>query len=320
MTDFLDEQNASYDKLAKSFLSRKAILAQILKYAVKEFADCSLKDIEEKYIEGDPSLAVNAVPLDDTLDIKGKHTESNSLKSGLVTFDIIFDAIAPDDGKPVKIIINIEPQKTTRKIHYKLMKRAVYYAARLISDQKEKEFHGDHYNGIKKIYSIWICIETQNYRANSIQEYHLTEQLIHGDFRDDPKNYDLISIVILNLGQNQTSHRLLNLLYLAFVDIKSSDEKETILRDEYDIELTRDMKEELKKMGGLMEPAVKFAAKRAAKEAAKKAKAEATAETKKQTLLENIRSLMESTQWTAQKAMDALKIPVDKQKEYSALI
>jgi len=72
------------------------------------------------------------------------------------------------------------------------MKRTVYYAARLISDQKEKEFHGDHYNGIKKIYSIWICIETQKYRADSIQEYHLTEQLIHGDFRDDPKNYDLI--------------------------------------------------------------------------------------------------------------------------------
>ena len=63
MTDFLDEQNASYDKLAKSFLSRKAILAQILKYAVKEFAECSLKDIEEKYIEGEPSLAVNTVPL-----------------------------------------------------------------------------------------------------------------------------------------------------------------------------------------------------------------------------------------------------------------
>lgn len=85
----------------------------------------------------------------------------------------------------------------------------------------------------------------------------------------------------MNLGKNQTSHRLLNLLYLAFVDIKSSDEKEIILRDEYDIELTRDMKEELKKMGGLMEPAVKFAAERAAKQAAKeaaeKAKAEATA-------------------------------------------
>ena len=52
MTNFLDDQNASYDKLAKSFLSRKAILAQILKYTVEEFANCALEDIEKKYIEG----------------------------------------------------------------------------------------------------------------------------------------------------------------------------------------------------------------------------------------------------------------------------
>ena len=32
MTNFLNNQNASYDKLAKHFLSRKSILAQILKY------------------------------------------------------------------------------------------------------------------------------------------------------------------------------------------------------------------------------------------------------------------------------------------------
>ena len=66
MTNFLDDQNASYDKLAKSFLSRKAILAQILKYAVEEFADCSLEDIEKKYIEGDPHFSINKIPLDDT--------------------------------------------------------------------------------------------------------------------------------------------------------------------------------------------------------------------------------------------------------------
>jgi len=147
MTNFLDDQNASYDKLAKHFLSRKSILAQILKYTVEEFADSSLEDIEKKYIEGEPSLSINTVPLDDTLDIVGKNTESTGLNESFVTFDIIFDAIAPVDGKLVKIIINLEPQKTTRKIHYKLMKRAVYYAARLISSQKEKEFHGDNYNG-----------------------------------------------------------------------------------------------------------------------------------------------------------------------------
>ena len=70
MTNFLDDQNASYDKLAKHFLSRKSILAQILKYTVEEFADCDVSDIEKKYIEGDPSLSINTIPLDDTLHIK----------------------------------------------------------------------------------------------------------------------------------------------------------------------------------------------------------------------------------------------------------
>ena len=140
---FLDERNAAYDHLAKRLLARKSILAHILKYTVEEFAECSLYDIEKKYIEGEPSLSINTVPLDDTLDIIGKNTESASLNESFVTFDIIFDAIAPSTGEPIKLIINIEPQKTTRKIHYKLMKRAVYYAARLISSQKEKEFHGD---------------------------------------------------------------------------------------------------------------------------------------------------------------------------------
>ena len=308
MTNFLDDQNASYDKLAKHFLSRKSILAQILKYTVEEFADSSLEDIEKKYIEGEPSLSINTVPLDDTLDIVGKNTESTGLNESFVTFDIIFDAIAPVDGKLVKIIINLEPQKTTRKIHYKLMKRAVYYAARLISSQKEKEFHGDDYNSIKKVYSIWIAMNVQNYRADSIQEYKLSENLIHGKFHDDQKNYDLISIVILNLGKKPTSHKLLNLLYLIFMDLKSSAEKETILHDEYHIDITRDMREELRKMGGLMEPAVEIAAEKK------------SAETKKKTLIESVRNLMETLNLTAKQAMDALKIPADKQKEYLTLI
>ena len=222
MEKFLDEQNAAYDNLAKRFLARKSILAHILKYVVEEFADCSLFDIEHKYIEGDPTATINTIPLDDTLDIKGKHTESNSPLEGLITFDIIFDAITPTTGKPIKLIINIEPQKTTTAIDYKLMKRAVYYVARLISSQKEKEFHGDDYNGLKKVYSIWICMDVQHYRANSIQEYSLTENVLHGKFQDELQNYDLIKIIILNLGMKPTSHKLLDLLHLLFMDLKSS--------------------------------------------------------------------------------------------------
>ena len=207
-----------------------------------------------KKIEGDPTLTINTVPLDDTLYIKGKNAESKSPTEGLVTFDIIFDAFVPTDGEKAKFIINVEPQKTTQNIHYKLMKRAVYYAARLISSQKEKEFHGDDFNNLKKIFSIWVCMDVQNYRADSIQEYRLTEKVLHGKFHDELKNYDLITIIILNLGKNSTTHKLLDLLHLIFMELKTSEEKEKILREEYDLEISEDMKEELEKMGGLMEP------------------------------------------------------------------
>ena len=316
MEKYLDDNKAAYDNLAKRVLSRKIILAHILKETVTEFADSSVEDIEKKYIEGEPVLTVNKILLDDTLDIKGKPTESNSPTEGLVTFDIIFDAIAPKNGEQIKIIVNIEAQKTIKTINYQLMKRAVYYVARLISSQKEKEFHGDDYNSLKKVYSIWVCMNVQNYRADSIQEYRLTEKVIHGNFHDNLQNYDLIKIIVLNLEKKETSHRLLNLLHLLFMDQKKTETKETILRSEYDIELTRDMKGELVKMGGLMEPLLEIAAEEAAEKAAKVAteKAEVT------TFIKNIRSLMKTMRWTAKQAMDALQVPPDKQKEYMPLI
>ena len=286
-------------------------MAQILKYSVKEFADCSLKEIEQKYIEGDPTLTINIIPLDDSIYIKGKNAESKSPTEGFVTFDIIFDAILPTDNEVAKFIVNGEPQKTTKNLHYKLMKRAVYYATRLISSQKEKEFHGDDYDKIKKIFSIWVCMDVQNYRANSIQEYKISEKVLHGNFHDEIKNYDLMTIIILNLGENPTTHKLLDLLHLIFMDLKSSEEKTKILQD---------VKEELEKMGGLMEPLLNIAKKQAAKQAAAETKIKVAAETEKTTLLNNIRSLMKTLNLTAQQAMDALQISADKQKEYISLI
>ena len=318
--DSFKERSAAYDNLAKRFLARKSILARILKYVVPEFAHSSFDDIEKKFIEGDPIYNIDKFPLDDTIDIKGKSTESNSPNEGLVTFDIIFDAISPNTGYPIKLIINIEPQKSTQHLHYKLLKRAVYYASRLISSQKEKEFHNDNYNGLKKVYSIWICMDVQNFRADSIQHYHLTEDILHGTFSDDITNYDLIAIIILNLGKNKTSHVLLNLLHLLFMDFKSSAEKESILRDTYHLDLTNNMRKDMATMGGLMEPLLNIGIQQGIEKGLEKATAATAEKTKKESKIEDIRSLIETTNWSPTQAMDALKIPPDKQAEYLPLI
>lgn len=53
--------NPQYDLLAKSILSKKPVAAYLLKGVVPEFKDASLKDIAEKYIEGE--IQVSSVPV-----------------------------------------------------------------------------------------------------------------------------------------------------------------------------------------------------------------------------------------------------------------
>ena len=55
-------------------------------------------------------------------------------------------------------------------------------------------------------------------------------------------------------------------------------------------------------------------------EAAAKAAEKAEFEGKEKNLIENIRSLMETVNFTAKQAMDALKIPADEQEKYFTLI
>ena len=319
MDNFMDNTNASYDVLAKRILSRKVILARILKTCVVEFADCPLDDIMNKYIEGDPTATIDTFPLDDILDIRGRNTEFNSPNEKSVKLDIIFDAITPSTGEPIQIIINIEPQKTD-SVDYLIIKRAIYYAARLISSQKEKIFSGDDYNKIRKVYSIWVVMDVHKDRRNSIQRFKVTEELLHGTFHEDIKNYDLMTIVLLNLGYGTMSHDLLKMLHLIFLDLLKTEQKEAILLDDYGIKLTRDMREEIDRMGGLMQPAVDMAVKKIVNETVKKAVTETETNARKDERLSSIRNLMKNMKWTAQQAMEAIGIPQEEQPKYAALI
>ena len=309
--DFLDDNNASYDTLAKRILSRKVILARILKYTVSEFADCSLEDIAGKYIEGDPTADINTIPIDDTLYIKGSQNESNSPNEKVVTFDIIFEAIAPDTGNPIQLIINVEPQKAANP-GYPIIKRALYYTSRLISSQKEKYFVGDDYAKIRKVYSIWVIMDATQERSNLIQRFKLTEELLHGTFHENIKNYDMLTIIMLNLGEGEMSHDLLKMLHLIFLDLLKTEQKETILLDEYGIKLTRDMREEIDKMGGLMQPAIDMAV--------RKAVSQAVAEKEEKERLSSIRNLMKNMKLSATKAMNVLEIPESEHSKYMALL
>ena len=58
----------------------------------------------------------------------------------------------------------------------KIVKRNLYYCCRLVSSQYGTEFTNSHYEKIKKVYSIFICMNPPNYRKSTINQYSIQEE------------------------------------------------------------------------------------------------------------------------------------------------
>lgn len=58
----------------------------------------------------------------------------------------------------------------------KIVKRNLYYCCRLGSSQYGTEFTNSHYEKIKKVYSIFICMNPPNYRKSTINQYSIQEE------------------------------------------------------------------------------------------------------------------------------------------------
>ena len=198
------------DAACKQIIGDKLMLGGILKECAPEFENCSVNDIENKYIEGEPEISAVGVHSDttnvnkaiiNTGHIHGMNTENVTETEGRITYDIRFYAMTPGND-PVKIIVNVEGQNEFYP-GYPLLKRAIYYAARQISSQYGSEFDHAHYENIKKVYSIWICFDPPAYRQNTITTYQINEKSLLGRSHDRRQNYDLMTVVMLCLGMSK---------------------------------------------------------------------------------------------------------------------
>ena len=145
------ERIAQYDASAKRLLANKVILAHIMHETMEEYKNCSIEDIQNLYIEGEPIVAGVGVHQDTSLPkIKGANVESTSINEGKITYDIRFDALLPNTEEPIYIIVNVEMQKQTPS-QYAILKRALYYCGRMLSAQYETVFTNADYDMLNVI-------------------------------------------------------------------------------------------------------------------------------------------------------------------------
>ena len=252
---------AQYDRCAKKLLAFKAIDAWILKTCVKEFYPYSVEYITEHCLSGKVEISEHAVHQDQLNrskrvngdeQVAKMNSESSSVNEGTVYYDVRFTAIAPTNGEIIKLIINLEIQ-TNDKPGYELVTRGIYYCARMISEQHDSVFIGEHYEKIQKVYSIWICPSTPECRKNQMTRYHMTKDQVIGNTYVKEQAYDLMEIIILSLGEpvNDADCSILNLLNTLFSPSVLPDEKKNVLSKKYNIAMTAELESEVQRMCNL---------------------------------------------------------------------
>ena len=142
------------------------------------------------------------------------------------------------------------------------MKRGFYYCGRMISEQYGAVFTDEHYEKIEKVYSIWICPDPAKKRKNGIFKYHTVEDIIYGTPYTKEQNYDLMEVVILNLGDadKESDLEILDLLNTLLSTTTPPEEKKQRLHDEFDIAMTVEFESEVQEMCNLSEALVELGA------------------------------------------------------------
>lgn len=128
---------------------------------------------------------------------------------------------------------------------------SVFYVSRMISSQKERDFSNSNYNDIKRVYSIWLCM---NMPENSLEHIHLAKDSIV-NFHAWKGKMDLINIVMIGLAEELPKHEEKYELHRLLGALLSQDltvnEKLDIIGNEYAIPIEKDFREDVSIMCNL---------------------------------------------------------------------
>ena len=256
-----NDSGSAYDTNVKYLLSDKQILARILKYTIEEFQEMDIEDIMGCI--GD-DIEIGTRPVDAGLSNLGRVretvTEDNIPGEGIIYYDIRFTAYIEE--AEIKILVNLEAQRSSdhSRLGYHLENRIIFYLARMISAQKQTElFHSD-FDNLKKVRSIWICMDNDE-TEDSIEEIGLDRKMVFGN-KKNPYHTDLMKGIIVNIrnGENdkysdsiKKSQNVLISMLEELLSEKDAVEKKRVLADEYGMIMTAELEGRIQIMCNLSE-------------------------------------------------------------------
>ncbi len=318
----------TYDEYCKRILSNKQILARIIKECVSEFHDMPLAEIPD-YIVSDPTTSIND---DKTIDkIYGMNPEDTSIFGAKIIFDIIVGIRLPDshEKENIGLILNIEAQANSNT-HYPLLSRAIYYCSRLLARQKNRPdgFQHSDFQHLKKVYSIWIVMNSKKATEGVMNQYAISETCLKGVCHFAKEEYDKLAIIMIypksNYDMNDDKYDLMELLHILFKADMTAQEKKCQLEKNYGIMMTKKTEREVEGMCNLSQIHVDAGLKRGLAKGRREGRKEGLAEGMAkgiekgravghdegftEGMIKNVITIMRKTNQTADQVMDLLDI------------
>ncbi len=250
--DACQRDKMRYDNNIKKLFSDKQIASRILKYTLDECKDMSIEDII-RCIDGEPQRNLCAEPglTNSVLErMKGDMTEDDVQNEGKIYFDVRFRIKERIEEEKYRILINLEGQKSTNpgKLGYHIENRIMFYLSRMVSAQKETEFTKNDYDNLKKVKSIWICMDSQK---DGIARIRPQLEVMYGAL-DRAYHFDQIEGILVHIRNFSKEIAESNNILIAMLEdlLRSEDKKDKKkkLQEKYKIAMTRELERSVSDM------------------------------------------------------------------------
>ena len=283
------------DQHCKAIVGNQEMLARMIHEFVREARHLSVNEIMEI--------------IKDEHRFKWLNNENMIPSYGTVKFDMFCCINLPQlNGTNKRIYLNVEIQNN---IHpgYPLVTRGIAYVLRILTTQWGREYDDKNYDGMKKVYSLWIMPQATKRKDGDVDVYKLKKERKNGK-EENKENYDKEELVMIYLNQKHDTTKkyfkhdevLMPLVVFLNNRIDFQGKKEII--KEYGFKETeREVKE--------MCDYANYLERKARNEGINRGKKIE----RKEKNIEHVRSVMNELNCSYQRAMDILRLSEDERKD-----
>jgi hypothetical protein len=174
------------DQHCKAIVGNQEMLARMIHEFVREARHLSVKEIM-KIIKDEQCF-------------RWLNNENMIPNYGTVKFDMLCCVDLPQlNGTNKRIYLNVEIQNN---IHpgYSLVTRGIAYVLRILTTQWGRKYDDKNYDGMKKVYSLWIMPQATKRKEGDVDVYKVKKERNNGK-EENNENYDKEELVMIYLNQ-----------------------------------------------------------------------------------------------------------------------